>query len=146
MRVRARVWKMLRAICSANNRPKGSRLFKLLVGPALFAWMVHSGKLNLHDVVQGLWHWPAVLVILILLFIQPTITAWRWNLLLSAQEKVIASLEDLGWMDSRAVACVVTHVIRHAYVHHTESRDRLIEGVLGRLHQFRVYPIGRYGL
>ena len=64
------------------------------------------------------------------------------NLLL----KVLASLEDLGWIDGGLVACAVTHVMRPAYIHHTESRDRLVESILARLRQFGVYPIGRYGL
>jgi protoporphyrinogen oxidase len=62
------------------------------------------------------------------------------------QPKVIASLEQLGWIDRRAVTCVVIHVIRHAYVHHTEGRDCLVEAITSRLRQFGVYPIGRYGL
>ena len=62
------------------------------------------------------------------------------------QPTVIASLEHLGWIESRAVACVVINVIRHAYVHHTERRERLLEVILPRLHQFGVYPVGRYGL
>ena len=68
------------------------------------------------------------------------------DLIKDLQPKVIASLEDLGWIDSRAVACVALHVIRHAYVHHTERREPLVEAILARLHQFGVYPIGRYGL
>ncbi len=70
----------------------------------------------------------------------------RIDLVNDLQPKVIASLEHLGWIDSRAVACVVIHVIRHAYVHHTEKREHLLETILARLHQFGVHPIGRYGL
>ena len=62
------------------------------------------------------------------------------------QPKVMGSLERLGWIDSRSVACVVVHVMRHAYVHHTDDRDRLVGTILERLHRFGVYPIGRYGL
>jgi len=62
------------------------------------------------------------------------------------QPKVIASLDHLGWVDSRAIACVVIHVIRHAYVHHTEERERLVAAALERLRQFGVFPFGRYGL
>ena len=62
------------------------------------------------------------------------------------QPKVIASLENLGWIDRHAIACVVIHVIRHAYVHHTEKRERLLEIILARLRECGVYPIGRYGL
>jgi protoporphyrinogen oxidase len=60
--------------------------------------------------------------------------------------RVMASLDRLGWIDSSAVTCTVIHVIRHAYVHHTERRDCLVEGVLERLQQFGVHPVGRYGL
>jgi protoporphyrinogen oxidase len=68
------------------------------------------------------------------------------DLVKDLQPKVMASLEHLGWIDSRAVTCVVIHVIRHAYVHHTESRDSLVKAILARLRQFDVYPFGRYGL
>ncbi len=68
------------------------------------------------------------------------------DLVKDLQPRVIASLEDLGWIDSRAVACVALHIIRHAYVHHTDRRERLVEAILSRLHQFDVHPIGRYGL
>jgi protoporphyrinogen oxidase len=62
------------------------------------------------------------------------------------QPRVIAALDQLGWIDSSAVTCVVIHVIRHAYVHHTEERDALVESILARLHEFGIHPIGRYGL
>lgn len=68
------------------------------------------------------------------------------DLVKDLQPRVIASLESLGWIDSRTVTCVVSHVIRHAYVHHTERRESLVEDVLARLREFGVYPIGRYGL
>jgi protoporphyrinogen oxidase len=68
------------------------------------------------------------------------------DLVKDLQPKVIASLEDLGWIDSRAVACVAIHVIRHAYVHHTDRRERLLDAIFSHLRQFDVYPIGRYGL
>jgi protoporphyrinogen oxidase len=62
------------------------------------------------------------------------------------QPKVLASLEGLGWIDSRAVTCVVTHIIKHAYVHHTERQECLLAGVMARLREFGVYSFGRYGL
>jgi protoporphyrinogen oxidase len=70
----------------------------------------------------------------------------KTDLVKDLQPKVIASLEELGWIDSREIACVVIHAIRHAYVHHTEQRERLVEAALARLRQFGVYPFGRYGL
>jgi protoporphyrinogen oxidase len=68
------------------------------------------------------------------------------DLIKDLQPRVIASLENLGWIDSRAISCVVIHVIRHAYVHHSERRDCLVETALSRLRQFGVYSFGRYGL
>jgi protoporphyrinogen oxidase len=62
------------------------------------------------------------------------------------QPRVIASLEHLGWLESRTIRCVVIHIIRHAYVHHTAGRERLVAAVVERLHECGVYPIGRYGL
>jgi hypothetical protein len=55
-------------------------------------------------------------------------------------------LEKLGWISSRDVVCVVTHIIRHAYVHHTNKRDRLVGSILELLRKHDVFPIGRYGL
>jgi protoporphyrinogen oxidase len=70
----------------------------------------------------------------------------RIDLLHDLQPKVIKSLEELGWIDSRDVACVVIHVMRHAYVHHTPHRDRALDVILSRLREYGVVPIGRYGL
>ncbi len=61
----------------------GLKLAGLLL---LLAWMVHGGKLNLHQVLGSLSHWPAMLAMLTFLLIQPFITAWRWNFLLRANE------------------------------------------------------------
>jgi protoporphyrinogen oxidase len=68
------------------------------------------------------------------------------DLVKELQPTIIASLEALGWMESRAVATVVIHVIEYAYVHHTIGRETLMNLILDRLHEFGVYPIGRYGL
>jgi protoporphyrinogen oxidase len=70
----------------------------------------------------------------------------RTNLTHDLQPKVMRSLEELGWIDSRDVVCVVIHVMRHAYVHHTPHRDKAVGIILARLRQSRVFPIGRYGL
>ena len=70
----------------------------------------------------------------------------RTDLLHDLQPKVVQSLEDLGWIDSRDVVCVVIHVMRHAYVHHTPRRDRALDVILPRLRKYDVVPIGRYGL
>jgi protoporphyrinogen oxidase len=70
----------------------------------------------------------------------------RTNLIHDLQPKVMKSLEDMGWLKSRDVVCVVVHVMRHAYVHLTPQRDKAIDTILRRLRESRVFPIGRYGL
>jgi protoporphyrinogen oxidase len=68
------------------------------------------------------------------------------NLVHDLQPKVLKTLEELGWIDSRDVVCVVVHVMRHAYVHLTPQRDKAVGQILKRLRKFCVVPIGRYGL
>lgn len=68
------------------------------------------------------------------------------DLVKDLERRVIASLEHMGCLKSRAVACVVIHIIQCAYVHHTERRESIVEDVMARLHEFGVYPVGRYGL
>lgn len=62
------------------------------------------------------------------------------------QPRVVRTLQDLGWVDSRDIVCIVTHVMRHAYVHHTPTRNDTVRMILNRLKEHDVYPIGRYGL
>jgi protoporphyrinogen oxidase len=68
------------------------------------------------------------------------------DLVKDLQPQVIAALEGLGWIDSRKVECVAIHVLRHAYVHHTQRSDHILKAIFERLHKCHIYPIGRYGL
>jgi len=68
------------------------------------------------------------------------------DLVRDLQPRVLRSLEELGWIKSREIACVVIHVMRHAYIHHTLQRDRALQTILTRLRQADIHPIGRYGL
>jgi hypothetical protein len=56
---------------------KASQFLKFFMGPAFFAWMVHSGRLNLHQVSGGLSHWQPISAMIVLLCIQSGITACR---------------------------------------------------------------------
>ena len=62
------------------------------------------------------------------------------------QPRVMNSLEQLGWVDSHDVVCIVMHVMRHAYIHHTPQRDAALDLIFARLRKACVFPIGRYGL
>lgn len=61
-------------------------VLKIVLGAAFLIWMVYSGKLDLSQIARSLSHWPELIAILILLYTQVAATAWRWNLLLKAQE------------------------------------------------------------
>jgi protoporphyrinogen oxidase len=70
----------------------------------------------------------------------------RTDLVHDLQPRVIRALEELGWVESRNIVCVVVHVLSHAYIHHTPQRDSVFESVTARLRDHCIYPIGRYGL
>jgi protoporphyrinogen oxidase len=70
----------------------------------------------------------------------------RVDLVNKLQPDVLRWLEKLGWIHSRDVSCVVTHIMRYAYVHHTNDTDRLVSLILERLRSHDIFPIGRYGL
>jgi uncharacterized membrane protein YbhN (UPF0104 family) len=76
-----------------RHRPLALRF---LLAAVLLIWMTRSGKLDLHRAVEGLSQWRAMSAILILLFLQPGITAWRWNLLLRAQDIRISYARAFG--------------------------------------------------
>ena len=61
-------------------------VLKMLFGAGILAWMAVSGKLDLPQIARGLAHWPLMLAILGLGYCQVGVTAWRWRLLLHAQE------------------------------------------------------------
>jgi len=69
----------------------------------------------------------------------------RTDLVKRLQPDVLHWLEKLGWISSEEIVCVVTHILRYAYVHHTSNRDVLVGSILDRLREHDVYPIGRYG-
>src|SRR5215510_14021879 len=69
----------------SQGRRAAAPILKLLLGATFFLWMVHSGKLDLRQVTGSLTHWPTLLAMLSLLYLQCAVTAWRWNLLLHAQ-------------------------------------------------------------
>jgi protoporphyrinogen oxidase len=68
------------------------------------------------------------------------------DLIKDLQPRVIASLEEMGWLDSRDIECVAIHVLRHAYVHHTSRCEHLLAAIMERLQKYNIHPIGRYGL
>jgi protoporphyrinogen oxidase len=72
--------------------------------------------------------------------------AGKQDLIGQLQPEVLGWLEKLGWIHRQDVVCVATHVLRHAYVHHTADRDGTVQAMMTRLREYDVLPIGRYGL
>jgi uncharacterized membrane protein YbhN (UPF0104 family) len=71
---------------------------KVLFGAAIFAWMAWSGKLDLAQVVKAIGHWPLMLTIVACGYGQVALTAWRWNLLLRAQQICLSFRRAWGLM------------------------------------------------
>lgn len=65
---------------------KASPVLKVLLGVGILAWMIRSGKVDLHQLAGSLAHWPLMLGILALCYCQVVITTWRWRMLLHAQD------------------------------------------------------------
>ena len=45
----------------------------------------------------------------------------REDLVRHLQPTVLSWLEKLGWITASDIVCVVTHILRYAYVHHTQE-------------------------
>ncbi len=61
-------------------------VLKVVLGAAVFAWMASTGKISLAQVVLSFAHWPLMLAIAAVGYIQVGVCAYRWRLLLKAQE------------------------------------------------------------
>ncbi|HUQ91111.1 MAG TPA: FAD-dependent oxidoreductase [Bryobacteraceae bacterium] len=62
------------------------------------------------------------------------------------EQQVVRDLQSLGWIGGEQLACIVTHVISCAYVHHTIARSDSVALIQRRVEACGVYSIGRYGL
>jgi uncharacterized membrane protein YbhN (UPF0104 family) len=65
---------------------RASPVLKVLFAAGILTWMASSGKLNLAQVGRSLAQWPLMLAIVALAYSQVAISAWRWSLLLQAQD------------------------------------------------------------
>src|SRR5215831_10042171 len=85
----------------SQGRTRARQLLKFVLGGAVLFWMVHSDKLNVRQVVDSLARWRTLMAILFLLYLQRAVIAWRWNLLLRAQEIRIPYRRAFGLDDDR---------------------------------------------
>ncbi len=60
--------------------------------------------------------------------------------------RVLDSLEAAGWIDRQSIDCLVAHVMRCAYAHHTPEREAVMNQIIKRLAACGIHTMGRYGL
>jgi len=58
---------------------------KISLAAALLIWMISSGKLDLSRLAGTTTHWPQLLAIVTIYYVEIYVMAWRWNLLLGTQ-------------------------------------------------------------
>ncbi len=75
---------------------RAAPFLKAAFGAGVFAWMAFSGKLNFPEIGRSFAHWPLMLSIFGLGYCQAAILAWRWRMLLSAQEISISLRRSWG--------------------------------------------------
>ena len=63
----------------------GGAGFKVVVAAALLFLLVHIERLDPSAVVGAGRHWPLLIVVAPLIYLQLAITAWRWQFLLRLQ-------------------------------------------------------------
>src|SRR5438270_1933004 len=66
-------------------RKYAASLLKAGLAIGILVWLARSGKLNLSRMAGALEHWPMLLIIVAVVYLQIAVTAWRWSLLLRAQ-------------------------------------------------------------
>lgn len=68
------------------SRPWFRTAAKFILAAGLLIWMNRSGRLGLSRLAGTLTHWPQMLAIVTIYYVAVCVMAWRWNLLLGAQE------------------------------------------------------------
>jgi len=69
---------------------------KFAVAMALLVWLSRRGNLSLTRLEEASTHWPELLAILGIFYLEAFVCAWRWNLLLAAQELSIGLSESVS--------------------------------------------------
>jgi uncharacterized protein (TIRG00374 family) len=64
---------------------------KVSLAAALLIWMIISGRLDLSRLAGTTAHWPQLLAIVTIFYVEVYVMAWRWNLLLGAQGLQLSS-------------------------------------------------------
>jgi uncharacterized protein (TIRG00374 family) len=103
---------------------------KVVIAASLIAWLIHRGALNLGAITGALAHWPLLLVVAVLFCGQTLTLAYRWQLLLRAQNvgllfRDIFSLTMIGLLfNVVSPGAVGGDLIKSYYVHRRVTEHR----------------------
>jgi len=64
---------------------------KISLAAALLIWMISSGRLDLSRLAGTTAHWPQLVAIVTIYYVEIYVMAWRWNLLLGEQGLELSS-------------------------------------------------------
>ncbi len=68
---------------------RATPFLKVAFAVALLTWMARSGRLSLSQVGKAWEHWPILMAVMGLMYIQVAVASWRWKYLLHAQDVLL---------------------------------------------------------
>lgn len=128
-----------------------STLTKITVAAVLIAWMLRRGALDLSAVGSALTRWPLILLMAGIYYLQLGLIAWRWSLLLGAQNipfplRDAFSLTMIGMLFNLIMPSSIGGDLMKSYYVHQRAKERspealttiVLDRVLGLLSLFFV--------
>jgi glycosyltransferase 2 family protein len=115
-------------------RPWLPEIAKAAFAASLIAWLIHRGALDLRAVAEALTRWPLVLVVAVLFCAQAAVLAYRWDILLRAQDAGLRyrdafSLTMIGLLFNVVSPGAVGGDLIKSYYVHRHARERHAEAV-----------------
>ncbi len=115
-------------------RPWLPSVAKAAFAASLIAWLIRRGALDLRAVAEALTRWPLVLVVAVLFCTQTAVLAYRWDILLRAQDAGLRyrdalSLTMIGLLFNVVSPGAVGGDLIKSYYVHRHARERRAEAV-----------------
>jgi len=109
-------------------------VFKIAIAAALITWMLRRGVLDLTAVGSALTHWPDLLLMAAISYLQMGLLAWRWGLLLRAQNlsfrfRDTFALTMIGALFTLVTPSSVGGDLMKSYYVHQRAKDRSAEAL-----------------
>src|SRR5579872_6849866 len=121
--------------------PRASRVnpwlftvLKIAIAAALITWMLRRGVLDLKSVGSALTRWPDLLLMVGICYVQMSLLAWRWSLLLRAQKisfgfRDTFALTMIGALFNLVTPSSVGGDLMKSYYVHRRTADRSAEAL-----------------